>query len=60
MGIAVGYAAYAMTTPASSLGRLVMLAVLVAIGVVLYSAALHVSGVAKFKDIVAAIRERGI
>lgn len=60
MGIIVGYAAYAVTTPVSSLGRFIMLAVLVALGVVLYSAALHVSGVAKFKDIIAALRNRGI
>jgi len=56
MGIAVSYAAHALGMPTSSAGRLAMLLALVTFGVVLYGTALHVSGVAKLKDLVAGAR----
>ena len=43
---------------ASSFGRLVLLVVLVTLGVAVYLAALRVLGVAKLKDLVAAVRQR--
>lgn len=43
---------------ASALGRLVMLVVLVMLGVAVYLTALHILGVAKLKDLIAAIRHR--
>ena len=42
----------------SSLGRLALLAVLVALGVAVDLAALQILGVAKLKDLLAAIRQR--
>jgi putative peptidoglycan lipid II flippase len=56
MGFAVGLAAHALDMPASSIGRIATLAMLVTLGVVLYAAALHVSGVARLKEIVAGLR----
>jgi putative peptidoglycan lipid II flippase len=55
MAAVVAYPTYALGTPATSLGRLELLAALVALGVAVYAAALHVLGVAKLKDIAAAL-----
>lgn len=43
----------------SSLGRLAVLAVLVPLGVIVYAGVLHVYGLAKLPDLIAAIRHRG-
>jgi putative peptidoglycan lipid II flippase len=61
MGAVVGYGLVAGHTPfpalaASSLGRLILLVVLVALGVAVYFAALQILGVAKLKDLAAAMR----
>jgi len=63
MGAVVAYAHVAghMQFPAlssSSFGRLVLLVVLVTLGVTVYLAALQILGVAKLKDLVAAVRRR--
>ena len=58
MAAAVAYATYALGTPAASLGRLELLAALVTLGIAVYAAALHVFGVAKLKDIAAALHTR--
>jgi hypothetical protein len=62
MGAVVGsgLAAAHMQFPAlaaSSLGRLGMLVVLVALGVAVYLAALQLLGVAKLKDLLASVRQ---
>jgi putative peptidoglycan lipid II flippase len=43
---------------ASAIGRLVLLAVLVALGLAIYAAALEILGVAKLKDLIAALRRQ--
>ncbi len=58
MAAAIAYPTYALDTPATSLGRLELLAALVALGIAVYAAALHLLGVAKFKDIAAAFQTR--
>lgn len=63
MGAVVGYALYAahalFPAAATTLGRLVLLIALVALGVAIYAAALQLLGVAKLKDLIAAVRQRG-
>jgi putative peptidoglycan lipid II flippase len=62
MGAVVWYAQIASHKlfPASdsSAGRLILLAALVALGVAVYAAALQIFGVAKLKDLVAAVRRQ--
>ena len=63
MGIAIGFGVAAVLSlfpaaEASLYGRLTMLLVLVILGVVIYSAALHVLGVAKLREIALEIRSR--
>jgi putative peptidoglycan lipid II flippase len=58
MAIAVSYAAYAVPVPASSLGRLVVLALLVTLGIVIYIGLLQLLGVTRVKDLAAAVRHR--
>jgi putative peptidoglycan lipid II flippase len=58
MAAVVAYPTYALGTPATSLGRLELLAALVALGVAVYASALHMFGVAKLKDIAAALHTR--
>ena len=56
MGGATAYAAHALAAPASSLGRLAILAALVTLGVAVYLATLQLLGVTKLKDLIAAVR----
>jgi len=61
MGAVVGYAlttghALFPALAASSLGRLGLLVVLVTLGVAVYLGALQLLGVAKFKDLISAVR----
>ena len=63
MGAAVAYGLTAghslfPAAGATSSGRVAMLFVLVALGVVIYAAALHMLGVARIKDLVTALRTR--
>src|SRR3989304_3064875 len=56
MGGVIAYAVHALTAPASSLGRLAILAALVTLGVAVYLATLQLLGVTKLKDLIAAVR----
>jgi putative peptidoglycan lipid II flippase len=58
MAIAVSCAAYAAPVGASSLGRLVVLALLVTLGIVIYIGSLQLLGVTRVKDLAAAVRHR--
>ncbi|HKA76408.1 MAG TPA: murein biosynthesis integral membrane protein MurJ [Pseudolabrys sp.] len=58
MAAVIACVGYAVGAPATSLGRLELLAVLVTLGVAVYGTALHVLGVAKFKDVAAALHPR--
>jgi putative peptidoglycan lipid II flippase len=56
-GLALGHKLWPALASALS-GRVVLLAVLVALGIAIYLAALHMLGVAKLKDLIAAARQR--
>jgi putative peptidoglycan lipid II flippase len=58
MGGAVAFAihAFASTEPASSLGKLIVLAALVMLGIAVYLATLQLLGVVKLKELAAAVR----
>ena len=58
MAVAIGLARLAAPVPGSSLLRLAVLAGLVAFGVAIYGIAMQVLGVARLKDVVAALRSR--
>jgi putative peptidoglycan lipid II flippase len=56
-GVMAGHALFPVLA-ASAIGRLALLAVLVALGLVIYAAALEILGVAKLKDLIAALHRQ--
>ncbi|MGA7971541.1 MAG: murein biosynthesis integral membrane protein MurJ, partial [Pseudolabrys sp.] len=63
MGLAVASALHAMAwllpnLPASAVGRLELLFALVAVGMAVYGAAIHLFGVARLGELAKAVRER--
>jgi len=56
-GLALGHALWPALASAL-MGRVILLAILVVLGIAIYLAALHMLGVAKLKDLVAAARQR--